>query len=37
MIHFTREEFQHRQELTLAAMAARGLDGLVMFNRMPGS
>jgi Xaa-Pro dipeptidase len=30
-LHFTREEFDERRRHVLAAMAARGLDGLLMF------
>ena len=32
-LHFTPEEFAERRERALAAMAARGLDGLLMFKQ----
>src|SRR3954471_12548859 len=32
-LHFTREEFADRQRRTLALMAERGLDGLLMFRQ----
>ena len=32
-LHFTREEFDERGRRVLAAMAARGLDGLLMFKQ----
>ncbi len=32
-LHFTREEFDERRRQVLAAMAARGLDGLLMFKQ----
>ncbi len=32
-LHFTREEFDSRQQRTLARMAAAGLDGLLMFKQ----
>jgi hypothetical protein len=32
-LHFTCEEFAARHERALAAMAARGLDGLLMFKQ----
>jgi Xaa-Pro dipeptidase len=32
-LHFTREEFDERRGRVLAAMAARGLDGLLMFKQ----
>ena len=32
-LHFTREEFAERQARALAAMAARGLDALLMFKQ----
>jgi Xaa-Pro dipeptidase len=32
-LHFTREEFAERRARALAAMAARGLDGLLMFKQ----
>jgi Xaa-Pro dipeptidase len=32
-LHFTREEFEERRRRVLAAMAARGLDGLLMFKQ----
>ena len=32
-LHFTTEEFDQRRRRVLAAMAARGLDGLLMFKQ----
>ena len=32
-LHFTREEFDERRRQVLAALAARGLDGLLMFKQ----
>jgi Xaa-Pro dipeptidase len=32
-IHFTREEFAERRQAAVAALAARGLDGLLMFRQ----
>jgi len=38
-IHFSRDEFLERQRKTLDAMAARGLDALLIFKQesIPGS
>jgi Xaa-Pro dipeptidase len=32
-LHFTRGEFEERRRRVLKAMAARGLDGLLMFKQ----
>ena len=32
-LHFTKEEFERRQQLTLTSMAERGLDALLMFKQ----
>jgi len=32
-LHFTREEFAGRRRQALAAMTARGLDGLLLFKQ----
>ncbi|MFQ5959474.1 MAG: aminopeptidase P family N-terminal domain-containing protein, partial [Alphaproteobacteria bacterium] len=32
-LHFTREEFAGRRSRAVAAIAARGLDGLLMFRQ----